>query len=489
MDPTLIADHPAERAALNDGARTVTYGELREHVSRCAGGLTRAGIGRDDRVAVLGLNDTGFVTGVLAAMAAGAAACPLSALNPPDVILERISELQPRAIIVTGTGLDALGSVRESIDGLIGAPSGAGHADVPLIDADPAEPIHPVEPHDPAVILHTSGIIGEPRATVLTHHNLHVAQRSIAAHGPGIDADVVTYGGLSFAHVLGLNQVLFTHLRAGARLVLDQYWDAAEALELIRSHRITSVVGVPPMWNAWARLDGVDHTSMSHVTHARSGASNLHADISDAIYEQFGVELMQSYGLTETSGTVTIEPNVRRRPGSVGRPLSGVEIRVVDNEHTAEPGDRGEVWIRTASIFAGYLNDPLATADVLVGDGWCRTGDIGVQDDDGTLYLVGRSKDLINVSGFNVFPAEVEAVLEQHPSVRSAVVIGEAHPVTSERVVAYVIADREPFDAAVVIEHCRSRLSRYKVPATIRVVDHLPLTSVGKRRRADLRDQ
>jgi acyl-CoA synthetase (AMP-forming)/AMP-acid ligase II len=163
-------------------------------------------------------------------------------------------------------------------------------------------------------------------------------------------------------------------------------------------------------------------------------------------------------------------------------------LRVVEHGQAVQPGDRGEVWVRTDSVFEGYLDDPVGTAEVLLADGWCRTGDVGIQDDDGTLYLVGRSKDIINVSGFNVAPAEVEAVLQQHESVGEAVVVGEPDPVTGERVAAYVtLVPGGAVTPEALIEHCRGRLSGYKVPSSVRVVDRLPVTAIGKRMRAQLR--
>jgi long-chain acyl-CoA synthetase len=346
----------------------------------------------------------------------------------------------------------------------------------------------PVDLTAPAVILHTSGIIGAPRAAVLSHHNLRAAQDRMIAYGAGLDASAVGFGALPFNHVMGLNVLLLTHLRVGASLVLQARWNPVSALELVERHRVTSIVAVPPMWSSWADVAGEASGTMRSVTFARTGASTLHPDVADKVHRAFGIELEQGYGLTETAGTVTMEPAARRHPGSVGRPLPGVELRVVEHGQAVQPGDRGEVWVRTDSVFEGYLDDPVGTAEVLLADGWCRTGDVGIQDDDGTLYLVGRSKDIINVSGFNVAPAEVEAVLQQHESVGEAVVVGEPDPVTGERVAAYVtLVPGGAVTPEALIEHCRGRLSGYKVPSSVRVVDRLPVTAIGKRMRAQLR--
>ncbi len=491
MHHDLIGGHPPADLALVDSGRRITYGELHDAVTRTASGLVAAGVRPGDRVAVLGDNETGFVTGVLAAMLAGAAACPLSAQNPDAVVRGRLTTLTPTVLLASPLGLEA--AVRLSghdalADTTVGVPFGSSSGDLPTVGGEPLRSPTPVDPAVGAIILHTSGIIGAPRAAMLTHQNIRAAQERIIAFGAGIGPSTVAFGALSFAHVLGLNTVLLSHLRAGAAVVLQSRWDPADALDLIARHEVTSVVGVPPMWSAWADLGDDNRAAMQSVTLARSGASTLHPDIPGAVFDRFGLELMQGYGLTETAGTVTIEDRARRHPGSVGMPLGGVELRLIEDGQPVEPGDRGEIWVRTPSVFHGYLDDPASTAEVLVSDGWCRTGDIGVQDDDGTLYLVGRSKDLINVAGFNVYPAEVEVVLEQHRSVRNAVVVGEPHPVTGERVIAYVTAaSQADIDIDELIRHCRDRLSRYKVPATVHVVERLRLTSMGKRARAQLR--
>jgi len=491
MDSDPIAGHPATAPALFEGERTITYGELRDIVGRTAGGLTGGGVGPGDRVAVVSDNELTFVTGVLAALSVGATACPLPASSPDEVLVTRLADVEPTAVLVSPAATE-LGVACRDHDlveaGLVGHPAGSPSSDLPTIEAASPMPAVPVDLTAPAVILHTSGIIGAPRAAVLTHHNLRAAQDRMIAYGAGLDASAVGFGALPFNHVMGLNVLLLTHLRVGASLVLQARWNPVSALELVERHRVTSIVAVPPMWSSWADVAGEASGAMQSVTFARTGASTLHPDVADAVYDSFGIELAQGYGLTETAGTVTMEPAARRHPGSVGRPLPGVELRLVEDGEPVQPGDRGEIWVRTDSVFEGYLDDPVATAEVLLADGWCRTGDVGIQDDDGTLYLVGRSKDLINVSGFNVAPVEVESVLQQHESVSAAVVVGEPDPVSGERVAAFVtLVPGATVAPEALIEHCRGRLSGYKVPSSVRVVDRLPLTAIGKRVRAQLR--
>lgn len=495
MNNDLLTGHDPTTIALIERGRTVTYGELAELVGRTAGGLLRAGVSAGDRIAVLGTSDVAATTGLLAAQLIGGVACPLDARNPMAVVSERVARLEPAAL-VAGPRAAKMASdiVAEGVleAGRVGTPAGSPSGDLaPLATAESAVAAERAE-KDAAAILHTSGIVGPPRAAVLTNANLIETQRRIAGVGPGLTGDDTVFSVLSFAHVLGLNVCLLPTMRVGATLVLQETWNPEESLDLIERHGVTHVIGVPPMWNAWAAATEDRASSgnpMASVKFGRTGASTLHARVSAAVHEAFGIELAQGYGLTETAGTVTMELNARRRPGSVGTPLAGVDVKLVEDGREVERGDRGEVWIRTGSVFQGYLGDAPATAEVLISDGWCRTGDIGIQDDDETLYLVGRSKDLINVSGFNVYPAEVEEVLELHPSVEGAVVVGEAHEISGERVIAHVkVTDPANFDPASVIDHCRERLSRYKVPASLHVVDRLPLTATGKRRRSRLRE-
>jgi len=478
--------------ALIEGDRSLTYGQLDELVGRTAGGLLIKGIGVGDHVGVLGDGQISYVVGLLAAHRVGAVACPMNPRHPVVATGQQINSLQPGIVLAASTtaelavGLIDAGSIdRDAVATVVGDPS----PDLPsLPEAEPTEDVS-VDRSSPAAVLHTSGIVGKPRPAVLTHDNLLVAQDRIIELDRGLRSDDVVLSVLPLTHVLGLNMCLLPSLRVGATVVLSSGRDPLATLEVMGRHGVTHVIAVPPLWHAWAAAAAGDASlkaGLASVSFARSGASPLHPSVAEEVTEVFGIELGQGYGLTETAGTVCFEPSARLHPGSVGRPLAGVEVKLIDESVEVEPGDRGEIWIRTASIFEGYLGDPPATAEVLLTGGWCRTGDIGIQDDDGTIYLVGRSKDLINVSGFNVFPAEIEAVLNLHPAVVDAVVVGEPHDVTGEQIVAYVTA-KGPIDLTALADHCRRYLARYKVPGSFHVVEKLPLTSVGKRVRSELR--
>jgi long-chain acyl-CoA synthetase len=215
----------------------------------------------------------------------------------------------------------------------------------------------------------------------------------------------------------------------------------------------------------------------------------LPVEVATAMHERFGVDVREGYGLTEASPIVaTAALGGPARPGSIGPPLPGVDVRLIDHDGTdVLAGDPGEVWVRGPNVFAGYWNDPEATARVLDADGWLHTGDLAVADDDGWLRLVDRAKDLIIVSGFNVYPAEVEDALVEHPDVAEAAVVGVADPRSGEAVVAYVVAcDGATPTWTELTAHLRRRLARYKLPTRVEVVDELPRSFAGKLLRREL---
>jgi long-chain acyl-CoA synthetase len=260
-------------------------------------------------------------------------------------------------------------------------------------------------------------------------------------------------------------------------------------METIAERKVTVIPGAPSMWMALAQLDHPTPNGFAGVRIALSGAAKLPEQISQSISARFGLQVFEGYGLTEAAPVVTTSIGLTWIPGSIGRTVPGIELRLVDeNGDDVLVGDSGEIWIRGENIFAGYLDDPEATARVLTRDGWLRTGDIAVVDEDGHLYMVDRMKDLIIVSGFNVFPAEVEGVLGAHPDIAEVVVVGTPHPHTGEAVRAYVVTrNGVHLDEDAIIDYCRSKLARYKCPSKVLFVDALPRNLTGKVQRFALR--
>jgi long-chain acyl-CoA synthetase len=474
---SIVEPHPAERAALVSRGKVTTYGELRDQVARMRGGLLEAGISPGDRVALLAANNWYFVSSYLAVLGVGAVAVPLNPASPAPAVQHELQSVGAALAIVGPTGRPAIAGVDiDRVPTLSGVITAAD-----LLESEPA-PLVEVGPDDLAVLLFTSGTAGAPKAAKLTHGNLraNIDQMLSQPAAPGGSAEVAL-AALPLFHVFGLNALLGVALYAGWTVVLMERFDAHAALEAIAEHGVTVVSGVPTMWSALATLPGVGHEAMAGVRLAISGAADLEPDVARLVADRLGVTLSQGYGLTEASPVVSGTLGYKAPEGSVGRPLPGVEVRLVDGGDDVLVGDPGEVWVRGPNVFTGYWEDQAATDAVLDADGWLRTGDLAVVDDDGFLFLVDRAKDVVIVSGFNVFPAEVEEVLEMHPAVAEAAVVGVPHPHTGEAVMAYVVpAAGATVEEDALITFAANYLPRYKLPATVAFVDALPHTVNGK---------
>ena len=473
------ADATPDAVALLEGDRAVSYSELEALAAEAASGIAALGVVAGDRVAIACHNDIGFVTAYLGALWAGAVAVPLNPLAPGSVLAAQTAKVGARHILC-GAGTDDLVdlpgalTVQETL---------TGNRMLAETERDDAEL---------AVLLFTSGTAGAPRAAMLTHGNLAANIGQVQAHpGLAVGAADVGLAALPFFHVFGLNVSLGVGLQAGGRTVLLDHFDAARAVELVREHGVTILAGVPTMFGAFLDLPDAlaSPVSFSSVRLAVSGAAELPLERAEAFRDRFGITIHEGYGLTEAAPIVsTTAVENAPRFGSIGPPLPGVEVRLVgDDGEDVIAGDPGEIWVRGANVFVGYWDDPDATARVLV-DGWLRTGDVAVADDDGFLSLVDRKKDLIIVSGFNVFPAEVEEVLLEHPGIADAAVIGVPSPRTGEAVAAWVVT--EPgvtLTVEGVRDHAARQLARYKVPATVEIVAELPRNDQGKLLRRELR--
>jgi long-chain acyl-CoA synthetase len=302
-----------------------------------------------------------------------------------------------------------------------------------------------------------------------------------------IRRDDVGIAVLPLFHIYGLNVVLGLALHAGASVVVVDHFDAAATLGVVRDRGVTVLSGVPAMFRAWAEVppDAAAASACALVRLAVSGAAALDAQTVDAFRARFGVQIYEGYGLTEASPVVTTTAVDRAvRPDSIGPPLPGVEVRLVDEDGSdALVGDPGEIWVRGPNVFAGYWHDAEATARVLDAQGWLHTGDVAVADGDGWLTLVDRTKDMINVSGFKVYPAEVEEALREYPGVADAAVVGERDAASrTEQVVAFVVARdaADPPTPTQLVAHLRARLARYKIPTRYELVAEVPRSDAGK---------
>ncbi len=489
IDPFAASDRPA----LYFRDHVTSYRQLFENVQQVQAGLAAMNVEPGDRVILAAGTSPQFVTALFGVLRAGAVAVPVNPLAPAPEMRAEIDAVDPALVFVGPAAAAALGECDLSCP-VVKLLPGTVHEDAVDFDdflGEGGADLVAREPSDLALLIFTSGTAGAPKAAMLTHGNLQANIEQVNAHGANLATqDDVVLGALPLFHILGLNMLLGVFLRSGASIVLVERFDAIGAVELIKRHGVTSVSGPPAMWQAWANLPEITAADFATLRTAVSGAAGLPRDVANRVQERLGVPLSQGYGLTEAAPVLTLGAGTGAPATSVGRPLPGVHLRLVDTDgHDVPVGDEGEIWAKGANVFPGYLDNPAATERALTPDGWLRTGDIGVVDDDGYLYIVDRSKDLIVVSGFNVFPGEVEEALRTHESIADAAVIGVPHPASGEAVKAFVVASNGAvLEEAEVIRHCESLMARYKCPQSVEVVTELPRgTAVGKVRRRDLR--
>lgn len=492
---SLFDRHPADETALISRGKPTTYGELSQQAAACRGGLAALGLEPGDRVGIVCGNNWYFVISYVAVIGAGLVAVPLNPASPALELEGQLSTVEASAVIIGPTARavfeDLDRSMLPALTSWIGSgftPEGGSDLDS-LLAAEPL-PVVDRDDDDLAVLCFTSGTAGSPKAAMISHGNLrtNIAQM-LSAPGNAQSSEDVVFAVLPLFHIFGLNVVLGASLVVGAKVLLVERFDPSSAIESIQKHEATVVSGPPTMWGAWASLPEVPEGAFGSVRLAVSGAARLPDETARTIERRYGLHLCEGYGLTEASPVVTSSVETGAPLGSVGIPLPGLEVRLVDESgDDVLIGDAGELWVRGPNVFKGYWNDDEATARTVNSEGWLVTGDVATVDDNGNLFLVDRVKDLIIVSGFNVYPAEVEEVLMQHPGIDACAVVGVPHPYTGEAVKAYVVSVKGmAVEEDEIIRFCGSRLARYKCPEKVWFVDEVPLGMGGKVLRRALR--
>ena len=466
------AQRHGERPALVDGDRRLTWSQVDEAVDRTAQGLAAAGLVPGARVLLLVANSIEFVTSYLGILRAGLVAVPLNTgLTKPEIAT--VAAHSGARLAIAGPGLaDRIEGVRTVVPGQL-----EGDAPLPLA----------VDPEALAVLLYTAGTSGDPRAAMLTHRALSANVQNLTELGEDrMGPEDVVLGVLPMFHAFGLNAVLGWAVATGAALIVEQRLDPEETLGLVGKYGVTQLPLAPPaLHTLLGRADLRE--ALRSVKVVLTGASTLDRTLADRFEQVSGHFVHQGYGLTEASpGVTTTLGESEPKPGSVGRPLPNVELRIADEQgEDVEGDDPGEILIRGGNLFSGYWPDGVDGPDA---EGWYRTGDVGFLDADGDLFLVDRLRELIIVSGFNVFPSEVEDVLVAAPGVSEAAVIGMPSEETGEAVKAFVVPQADAtVDVAAVREYAEGRLARFKSPVEIEVVDQLPHSVTGKVAKGRLR--
>jgi long-chain acyl-CoA synthetase len=505
------ADHPDRLAIVEAGGRSLTWSQLDDEVARLATGLGAAGIVGGRRVLITVGNRLEFVTTYLGVLRAQAVAVPVNPRATAGELARMVADSGARMVVADEdtvvTAREALALVARAVDGsgelepelvaraatprlvAIGATVRPGEHSYDDLRADTPRPVPQLQdPEKLAVLLYTSGTSGLPRAAMLTHRALLANIDQVArVDPPMIHGDDVVLGVLPLYHVYGLNAVLGGVLRHRAKLVLVDRFDAHEILSLIDDEACSVIPVAPPVFAYWEHEEHLaEH--LGPVRLMVSGSAPLSRELVERFTERTRIPVHQGYGLTEAAPVVTSTLcSVVPQSGSVGAALPGVELRLVDESGRPPEGvDPGEIQVRGDNLFSGYWPDGAGGPDA---EGWWSTGDVGFLDPAGDLFLVDRLKELVIVSGFNVYPVEVEDVVEEVDGVEEAAVIGVEDPVTGQAVVAYVRAPGADPDAVAdaVRRHCEVRLARFKQPTRIEVVAQLPKTPTGKVQKGRLR--
>jgi long-chain acyl-CoA synthetase len=478
-----------DRPALVFGDRTWSYAELDRAAGGLAASLARRGLRTGDRACLHLGNRPEFVLAYYACQKLGVTAVALNVTYVRDELHYIIQDSAAVAILSDGPAAatlpppDATPGVRLRVG--TGDPGAQ-----PWAALAAAEPLPAVDAEREAVaaILYTSATTGRPKGVMLTHANV-VSNAYATVHHLRMTAADRGLCALPLFHCFGQNFILNALVAAGGTLVLHERFGVAEFLAAIPRHRITLLYAVPTMYIVLL-AHGVRVSDLGSLRLSFSAAAMLPADVEEWWREATGLPIVQGYGLTESSPFATYNHERAHRPGSVGTPIENVEVRVVDeDDRPVSDGALGELVIRGPNVMRGYLGKPAETAEALRG-GWLHSGDVGYRDADGYFYVVDRVKDMINVSGFKVFPREVEEVLFEHPAVSEAAVLGAPDPVKGEVVRACVVLrPGRAVTAEELVASCQSRVAPYKVPVVVDFLAALPKSPTGKILKKELRLQ
>lgn len=483
---------------LNDSR--MTHGQLQAASMQVAALLRAKGIRPGDHVAILLPNVPEFTICYYGILRLGAVAVTLNVLSAADEVAYYLDDSDARILIAWHEFAEAATSGFERADRCAELLMvGTGDADdltSRIASIEPWEDLYPTKPDDTAVIIYTSGTTGRSKGVELTHFNLYSNAQflpmwlysdypdKIKLLGPGH----VGMAALPLFHSFGQTCIQNSSLMHGGAICYVPRWDAKEVIKTIQRHNVTMFAGVPTMYMSWLALEDAGCQDLSNLSLAMSGGAPLPWAVFEQVKDRFGLTILQGYGLTETSPAACFSrmfhPIV---PNSSGQPIWGVEMRAIDeNGRFLGADEEGEIVVRGHCVMKGYYKQPEATAETIV-DGWLRTGDIGKVDADGYVFILDRKKEMLLRAGFNVYPAEVERVIFDHPDVQEAAVVGVPDEYLGEEVKAIVVL--RPGAKAIdqdIIEHCKKHLAAYKYPRIVEFRNELPKGPTGKVLRKEL---
>ncbi|MEV4679949.1 long-chain-fatty-acid--CoA ligase [Streptomyces kurssanovii] len=469
-----------DRIAVRHDDSTLTYAQLDDASARLAALLHDRGVRPGDRVAVTMPNVPLFPVVYYGVLRAGGVVVPLNPLLKAREVAFTLRDCEARIALVhplfadevakaaAETGTACLVTEPLAFDDVLRA-----HEPMPVVDRTD---------DDPALILYTSGTTGTPKGAELSHRNLATNTATTAETLLQVGPDDVLFGGLPLFHAFGQTCALNTAVAAGATLTLLPRFEPGRALEIMARDGVTVFLGVPTMYAALLHAELPEGFDAHRLRLAVSGGASLPVEVLHGFERRFGVTVLEGYGLSETSPVAAFNhPDRPRKAGSIGRPVRGVEMKLVtEGGGAVPPGEVGEIVIRGENVMTGYRNRPEATAEA-IRDGWFHSGDLARVDEDGFYFIVDRKKDLIIRGGYNVYPREVEEVLYEHPAVAEAAVVGVPHPVHGEEIAAVItLRPGARATAEEVRDHVKDRLAAYKYPRIVTFTAELPKGPTGK---------
>lgn len=482
------SQHPEQAAIILD-EHQVSYAQMEGAAAAMATWLKDAGVGAGDRVALMLPNLPAFPMIYYGALRLGAIVVPMNPLFKRREIEFYLEDSEAKLIFAMPS--EEVTAAAEST-GVTHVPvelSGVGHL---LEGLAPTTEIAECAGSDTAVILYTSGTTGRPKGAELSHDNLETNQDKTAATLLHLDTNDMVMGCLPLFHVFGMTCGMNAAFANGSTLTLIPRFDPVKALEVIERDKVTVFEGVPTMYGAMLAAAAAAETEpdLSSLRTAVSGGASLPVELLRRFEEHFGCVILEGYGLSETSPVASFNhPDMERKPGSIGVPIAGVEMKLVQPDGTDTPkGEIGEIAIRGENIMTGYWGRPEATTNAIDASGWFHSGDLGTKDEDGYYFIVDRIKDMINRGGLNIYPREIEELLYEHPAVAEVAVVGRPHPELGEEVAAYVVlAPEAKATGEELSAFVKDRVAAYKYPREVHFIEALPKGATGKILKRELK--
>jgi len=483
---------PNKEAVVFKGAKT-SFLDLYHQVSLVSSALkSRFDIQRGDRVALFLPNIPEFVLSYFAVEKLGGIAVSLNVMLKRDEVAFILKDSGSKVLITATPMLDQVPEAIPNLEGVVcvGEPHGPGVVPYNELLTKPSDPVPKVslEGDEGAAILYTSGTTGKPKGVILTQSNL-ISNVYATNHHTKMCPDDRLICYLPLFHCFGQNFIMNASVNTGATLILHERFNPDEILSSVESNRVTIFFGVPTVYLHFLGLPNIEKR-LASVRYYFTAAAPMPVEVAHRWQKRFGQDIYEGYGLTETSPFAAYNHDFFYQKGSIGTPIENVEMKIVDEGgNDLKPGEVGEIAIKGPNVMKGYYRQPEETAKV-IKNGWFLSGDIGRMDEQGYFYLVDRAKDMINLSGFKVWPREVEEVLQEHPTVREVAVVGVADPTSGEAVKAFVVLkEKASVTGDELIDFCRNRIAVYKAPRAIEFVDSLPKNPAGKILKRELRER